>query len=42
MEIQIEMEGETDRQRKDSATVEDRYKGKSTCTSQSKALLDAD
>lgn len=42
MEIQTEMERQTDRQRKDSGTVEDRYKGKSACTSQSKALLDAD
>lgn len=42
MEIQTEMERQTDRQRKNSGTVEDRYKGKSACTSQSKALLDAD
>lgn len=39
---EMEMERQTDRQRKDSGTVEDRYKGKTACTSQSKALLDAD
>lgn len=42
MEIQTEMERQTDRQTKDSGTVEDRYKGKTACTSHSKALLDAD